>query len=240
MTVSSHPGDTEPVALITGAGSGIGRAAALELADRGWRLVLAGRRRALLEETAELADTECAVVAGDITREEDCRAMVAAAAEGLGRLDALVNNAGYAPHLPIDETTPAIINETFAVNSIGPAMLIHLAWPVFKRQNSGVIVNISTLGTQDPFPGFFAYAAAKGAVNLMTQSCAREGAEHGIKAFCIGPGAVETSMFRGIFGDAVPPEDCLPPEIVAKVIAECICGERESDNGTVIWMVAGG
>ncbi len=231
---------TEPVALITGAGSGIGRAAAVALADRGWRLVLVGRRRHTLEETAELADTECAIAAGDITREADCRAMIAAATDGLGRLDALINNAGYAPHLPIDQTTPEIIAEAFAINAIGPALLIHLAWPIFTGQGSGVIVNVSTLGTQDPFEGFFAYAAAKSAVNSMTRSCAKEGAAHGIKAFAIGPGAVETAMLRGIFGDAIPPEACLAPEVVATVIAECVCGERDGDNGSVIWMVADG
>ena len=230
----------QPVALITGAGSGIGRAAAVEMADRGWRLALAGRRRGLLEETAELADTECAVVAGDVAREDDCRAMIAAAAEGLGRLDALVNNAGWAPHLPIDQSTPEIIAGAFAVNAIGPAILIHLAWPIFTRQKSGVIVNVSSLATQDPFEGFFAYAAAKSAVNSMTRSCAKEGAPHGIKAFAMGPGAVETPMLRGIFGDSIPPENCLAPEVIAKVIAECICGEREGENGSVIWMVAGG
>jgi NAD(P)-dependent dehydrogenase (short-subunit alcohol dehydrogenase family) len=232
--------DAEPVALITGAGSGIGRAAAIELAGRGWRLVLVGRQRAPLEETAELADTECALAPGDITREGDCRAMIAAATDGLGGLDALVNNAGWAPHLPIDQTTPDIIADAFAVNAIGPAMLIQLAWPIFVRQGSGVIVNMSTLGTQDPFEGFFAYAAAKSAVNSMTRSCAKEGAAHGIRAFAIGPGAVETAMLRGIFGDSIPPENCLAPEVVATVIAECICGEREGDNGSVIWMVAGG
>ncbi|MFG0283707.1 MAG: SDR family oxidoreductase [Phycisphaerales bacterium JB039] len=229
----------QPVALITGAGSGIGRAAAIELADRGWRLALCARRREPLEETADLADTECVIAPGDVADVEDCRAMIAAATDGLGRLDALVNNAGYAPLLPIDQTDPDTIARAFAVNAIGPATLIHLAWPIFLRQKRGVVVNVSTLGTKDPFPGFFAYAASKAAVNLMTQSCASEGADHGVRAFAIAPGAVETGMLRELFSEQQLPRDqCLAPEAVAAVIAECVCGEREVDNGKVIWMSA--
>jgi NAD(P)-dependent dehydrogenase (short-subunit alcohol dehydrogenase family) len=229
----------QPVALITGAGSGIGRAAAIELADRDWRLVLCGRRRAPLEETAECADGECVVVTGDVADEGDCRAMIAAATDGLGGLDALVNNAGFAPLRPIDQTDPATIARALAVNAAGPAMLICLAWPVFAAQQRGVIVNISTMGTRDPFPGFFAYAASKAAVNLMTRSCAVEGEALGIRAFAIAPGAVETPMLRALFDESqIRPDRCLRPEAVAEVIAACIAGEREETSGSVIWMSA--
>jgi NAD(P)-dependent dehydrogenase (short-subunit alcohol dehydrogenase family) len=152
-----------------------------------------------------------------------------------GRLDNLINNAGLAPMLPIERTTPEVISEVFRVNTLGTAYAIHAAWPVFQRQRSGCIINLSTLGTIDPFPGFFAYAAAKAAVNLMTKVCASEGAPIGVRAFAIAPGAVETEMLRAIIPESVvAPEQTLPPEAVADVIAACIRGDRDAENGGVI------
>jgi NAD(P)-dependent dehydrogenase (short-subunit alcohol dehydrogenase family) len=225
-----------PAALITGAGSGIGRAIAAGLASREWRLALVGRRAEALRETARLcALAECAVIAADISKPSEALRTVDAAVASFGRIDALVNNAGSAPLLDIAAHTPEVLEEVYAVNALAPANLIARAWPVFKRQRRGCIVNVSTIGTVDPFPGFFGYAAAKAAVNLMARCCANEGKEWGITAYAVAPGAVETGMLRGNFPESVlPRERVLAPEDVAAVVIDCILGERAAENGGTI------
>lgn len=237
-----------PVALITGSGSGIGRAAALNLAREGFRLALVGRQAQPLHETAAAvrvhagqgtaeADDGPLVLPADVGDAGQIAAAIDAAVDRWSRLDALVNNAGAAPLLPIDQSTPAIIDETFRVNALAPAYAIAHAWPIFVRQRSGCIVNISTMGTDDPFPGFFAYAASKASVNLMARSCAKEGAAHRIRAFAIAPAAVETGMLRGLFSaEVIPPERCMSPKTVGAVIADCILGRRDADNGRTIFL----
>jgi NAD(P)-dependent dehydrogenase (short-subunit alcohol dehydrogenase family) len=228
------------VALITGAGSGIGRATALLLAGRGWDLALAGRREEMLRVTCAvcgLAPARVLVLGADLSEPAQAVAVVDRTLERFGRLDALINNAGLAPRLPIEGHTPALIDEVYAVNALAPAQAIARAWPAFVRQESGCIVNISTMGTIDPFPGFFAYASAKAAVNLQVLCAAREGAPHGIRAFAIAPGAVETEMFRKIATEEeFPRSRTLTPEAVAHVVLDCIEGRRAAENGRVIAM----
>jgi NAD(P)-dependent dehydrogenase (short-subunit alcohol dehydrogenase family) len=223
------------VALVTGAGSGIGRATAVLLARHGWNVALCGRRRAPLAETAALLGSASEVITADVGNAADAARMVESAVSRFGRLDALVNNAGYAPLLPIDRTTPEVIDEVYRVNALGPAYAIARAWPVFVRQRGGCIVNVSTLGTFDPFPGFFAYAAAKSAVNSMARSCAKEGVAHDIRAFAVAPGAVETAMLRAIIPESsLPRSATLAPEGVARVIVDAVTGRYDDRNGDTI------
>ncbi len=234
-----------PVAIITGAGSGIGRATAIMLAQRGYALVIMGRTRQDLTETASLtgAAERVEVVGGDVADPFQCKHVVARAVERFGRLDALINNAGLATLKPIDQTPPEVIEQSFRVNALGPALTIHHAWPVFKAQKAKgdavkpgpCVVNISTMGTIDPFPGFFAYAAAKAGVNLMARSCAKEGRSIGVRAFAVAPGAVETPMLRSLFDTrAVPAAACLAPEDIAGVVVDCVGGVFDARNGETI------
>lgn len=223
------------VAIVTGAGSGIGRATAVMLAQRAYRVTLVGRGEAPLRETAAPLPGQNLIIPADVARASECQRVISRTEAAFGRIDVLINNAGLAPLLPIDKTAPAIIDETFGVNALGPAYLIHYAWPVFVRQNRGCIVNVSTMGTLDPFHGYFAYAAAKASVNLMALSCANEGKKHGIRAFAIAPGAVETPMLRANFDESsLPRSRVLAPEAVAEVIVDCIEGKRDSDVGETI------
>jgi NAD(P)-dependent dehydrogenase (short-subunit alcohol dehydrogenase family) len=235
--MSSTQRSPAPVAFITGAGSGIGRATAVELASNGYRLVLVGRRLEPLRDTAAMlrAGSEAIPFVADVGSAEQIRGAIEHGLNTFGRLDALINNAGLAPLLPIDQHTPAIIDEVFRVNALAPAYAIRAAWPIFLRQRSGRIVNISTLGTIDPFPGFFAYAAAKAAVNLMAKSCHIEGRVHGIRAFAVAPGAVETKMLRAIIPEsALPKSAAMSPDTVARVIADCARGLRDAESGQTI------
>lgn len=231
---------SSPVAIITGAGSGIGLAAARMLADEGWTIVLAGRREAQLHAAAgTLAPGPHHCVPTDVGDPDSCDALVRHASDACGRIDALINNAGFAPLIPLAKHTPALVRESFEINAIGPANLILATWPHMLAQKSGRIVNVSSIATVDPFPGFFAYAAAKSSLELMVRSIAKEGAEAGIKAFAVAPGAVETEMLRSIISENVlSPAKTLTPDAVATIIADCALGRRDVENGRTIHVLS--
>jgi len=230
-----------PVALITGAGSGIGRAAARMFHERNFMLVLVGRTAEKLAETSRAIGAEDAlVVTGDIADREFPHACIDRSVERFGRLDVLVNNAGVAPLATIPHTDEATLDACFRVNTFGPALLIARAWPTFVRQRSGCVVNVSTIGTSDPFAGFFAYAASKSALDSFTRSIAREGRSAGITAYSVNPGAVETPLLRQNFDEAMLPRSkTIPADDVARIIVGCACGERPEDNGRTILLPSG-
>lgn len=244
-----------PVGLITGAGSGIGRAIAANLAAKGWRIMAVGRHEGTLRQTLEL----CTKLGGpgglvytcDVGDADQGRTAVATAFSRFGRLDALINNAGAAPKVSAAEHTKEHIAQAFAVNAIGPANMIAEAlarWSKGEAPGLGpdaaqrprswlgpAIVNVSSLAAADPFPGFFAYGASKAAVNLLTRAAHNEYAPVGLRAFAVAPGAVETPLLRSIIPAAVlPASRCLAPEVVASVVVECVLGQRESSRGEVI------
>lgn len=227
----------QPVALVTGASSGIGLATSRLLAEQGYHVVLGARKQGPLSDAAASIEGSTTIAHLDVADQCQCRALIDRIDDELGRIDVLVNNAGYAPLLPIDQTDDQTIEKAYRINAMGPASLIAHAWPMFRAQESGCIINISTMGTDNPFPGFFAYAASKAAVNLMTRSCAKEGAEFNIRSFAVAPGAVETPMLRSLFDtETLPESDCLSPDEVADVIVSCVSGEMDDKNGEVIWV----
>lgn len=235
-----------PVVIITGAGSGIGRATAINLSQRGCRLVLNGRRKEALAETGRLLAGEALLVPGDIGDPKTSDLLITEAERGFGRVDAIVSNAGWAPCKPIENHTPELIRKTFEVNALGPAYLFSAGWRQFRVQNSrddaagrkasgGCIVLVSSMATLDPFPGLFAYAAAKSSLNSMARSAAAEAADLGIRCFVVAPGAVETDMLREVVDrDLLPAARTLKPEQVAEVIAECVAGLRDEQAGQTL------
>lgn len=229
--------DAHPVSIVTGAGSGIGAACARMLAARGHAVVLVGRRHDRLEHTRASMEepSRHLSLAADIADSGLAYEVVDRAVQAFGRIDALVLCAGSAPHKPIDQTSEEVLEEAFFVNAFGPAFLITRAWTQFKAQRSGRVVLVSTLGTVDPFPGFFAYAAAKSACDSFVRSIKTEGRAIGVKGFAVNPGAVETAMLRRNFSEKlVPAHRALPPEHVAEIVVACACGERDEDNGKAI------
>ena len=230
-----------PVAVITGASSGIGRAVALALARLGWRLCLAARHAHPLEQVADearaLGAADLMIKGTNIGIPAEAENLIDFTAEAFGRIDALINNAGLALLKPIGSMTAREIEQLFAVNAEGPAIAINRAWPVMVRNGGGRIVCVSTLGTRDPFAGFFGYAAAKCAMNSFVRSIAREGRAGNIRGFAVAPGAVETPMLRSMFDErALPAARCLQPADVADVIVACAVGQRDDMNGQTIWL----
>lgn len=230
-----------PVAVLTGASSGIGLATARLLASSGWRIALVARDPARLEQaraTLHNPDTH-RIIPSDLALQGAPDHVISTTLSHFKRIDALINNAGLAPLLPIDKHDEALLQRLYTVNAIAPARAIAACWPHFVTRRSGVIVNVSTLGTRDPFPGFFGYASSKAAVNLLAQSAAKEGKPHNIRAFSVAPGAVETPMLRALFDtSAIPSSSCLSPDDVARVIVDCVEGRRDQDNGKVIYLSA--
>lgn len=234
--------DQPKIAIVTGAGSGIGRSVCELLAERGYSVVLVGRRREPLVETAECMDGDSLVVPADMGTEAGVETVLASTLEGFGRIDAIVNNAAVAQLSPLAEHTWDQLDRMCRVNTIGPAALVARAWGAIAQRHASTgeitrVVNVSSMATADPFPGLSGYAATKGGVNVLTRAIANEGESVGIRAFAVAPGAVETAMLRDMFTEAdLPRSGTLDPEEVASVIVACAAGERDEENGSVIFI----
>lgn len=225
----------QPVAIITGGGRGIGRAAAIELASRGYLPVVVARTQSELDETIALAGTGEAVAADVASPDEPAR-VVEHVISRFGRLDALVNNAGFASMQPIERTDDAIWQQSIDVNLSSTFRFSRDAWP-HLRAARGAIVNVSSESTRDPFPGFAAYAAAKAGVNGLSLALAREGAADGIRVYTVSPGSSETAMFRSLVSEQQWGRDkTLDPADIARVIADCLTGPLRHTVGEVIYL----
>jgi NAD(P)-dependent dehydrogenase (short-subunit alcohol dehydrogenase family) len=235
------------VALITGGGSGIGLAIATQLAARGWSLAIVGRDQAKLDRARRALGGNVEALVADLADADAAAGVVDRCVARLGRLDALINNAGWSPAATIAQTSVALAREIFEVNAISPCVMISRAWGHFERQHSAqlagtpVIINISSIATRDPFPILYAYAAAKASVNLLALSAARDGAAIGVRAFSVAPGAVETDLLRTLVSkEHLPTSATLSPETVAAVVIDCIEGRRDQENGTTIYIPSPG
>jgi NAD(P)-dependent dehydrogenase (short-subunit alcohol dehydrogenase family) len=231
---------SQPVALVTGASSGIGADTALVLAEAGYAVLMVARTADRLDAARQrvVDDVPDAVVAthpADVTDPAACDAAVAEVIERFGRLDALVNCAGSAPLQPILKITDDALDACLAVNLKSVIYLTRSAWPHFRQQKAGVVVSVSSMATVDPFTGFNIYAAAKAGVNLFTKCIADEGKRLNIRAAAIAPGAVETPMLRQNFPEkAIPTSKTLDPMAVAGAILDLVTGDRDHEPGETI------
>lgn len=229
------------IAIVTGASSGIGRQTSILLASEGYHLALVGRDQHKLNQTAQMAHESSAVdislepIQTDLCDPQAAGTVITTILKKFGRIDALANVAGYAPMMPIEQVTPTMWQKVVDTNLSSIVNLTAAVWPIFNQQNGGIIVNVSSMASIDPFPGLSIYATAKAAVNMFTRCTAQEGADVGIKAVAIAPGAVETPMLRSLFDEAtLGPDQTLDPKTVAQIIVECITGNRPFDPGQTI------
>ncbi len=163
--------------------------------------------------------------------------IVAAALATFGQVDAVVNNAGVAPSLTVEETTDEHWRQVIDTNLTAAFAVVRAAWPTFRRQGHGVVVNVSSQAARDPWPGFAAYGAAKAGLAAMGLSLAREGAMIGVRAYTVAPGATETAMLRALRGpDQFAPDRAMDPAEVAAVIAACVVDGGGHASGDVIWL----
>ena len=178
------------VALITGAGTGIGKGIAQRFAAEGARIVIAARREEKLRETAALAPAQISYVRMDLTSRADRIAAVEAVRERHGRLDVLVNNAGCQIAKPFVEQSEDEIAEVFTTNLISTAQLIQRCLPLL-RESRGNVVNISsTAGRYTPVPsaGITTYSASRGGMNQLTRTLATELGPMGVRINAVAPG----------------------------------------------------
>jgi len=239
--VSNLAGVTQRVALVTGAGSGIGAATVRRLSADGFHVVAVGRRRDPLDAVAATCPAgSVSVDTLDVADTAAAAEFVQATAERHGGLHVVVNSAGTARQVGIADTTPAYFAEVIAVNLAGPAAIISAAWPTFERQGEGCIVNLSSLAQLDPFPGFFAYAPSKAGLHLVGVVANNEGAAAGIRAFTLAAGVVDTPLFRSLMPEGLPPDQMLEPDDMADVVADCIAGRHDDAAGQVLAVVPSG
>jgi NAD(P)-dependent dehydrogenase (short-subunit alcohol dehydrogenase family) len=195
---------TNPVVLITGALTGIGRATAIAFAQEGARIIVSGRReeegRKLETELRELG-AEAEFIRADVRHEDDVRNLVDQTVQRFGRLDVAVNNAGTEGKTgPITEQSPESYAATFDTNVLGTLLSLKHELRVMSAQRSGSIVNLSSTFGRVGAPGASLYVASKHAVEGLTKSAALEGAPFGVRVNVVAPGPIETEMLSRFAG----------------------------------------
>jgi NAD(P)-dependent dehydrogenase (short-subunit alcohol dehydrogenase family) len=195
------------VALITGAGSGIGRAIALAFAREGAQVALVGRRQDRLDTVVrEIGSSHALALPGDISGARVAQAAVARAVKRFGRLNVLVNNAGVLIPGTAESHTEEEWDQTFSVNVRALWLLCRAALPRMRDAGGGSIINISSVLGLVGARNRAAYAASKGAVTLLTRAMALDHAQENIRVNCICPGIVETEMVADFILKAPDPE----------------------------------
>jgi NAD(P)-dependent dehydrogenase (short-subunit alcohol dehydrogenase family) len=213
----------KPVALITGASQGLGRALAEALAAQGWRLVIDARRADRLDAAAAAIRSttntaEVIAVVGDVA-DPAHRAELVAAVEAFGRLDVLVNNAstlGASPLPALDSIDLDVLRTTFEVNVVAPLALVQTLLP-WLESSKGTIVNVTSDAAVEPYEGWGGYGSSKAALEHLSAILAAEHPE--LRVRWVDPGDMRTEMHQ----DAFPGEDIsdrpLPESVVPRLVA---------------------
>jgi NAD(P)-dependent dehydrogenase (short-subunit alcohol dehydrogenase family) len=190
------------VALITGGGTGIGRAIALEFAREGANVALTGRRLEKLKEVAGEIKKQgggAKAIECDVTRARDAERAVRETAKQFGKLDVLVNNAGILSVATVERISEAEWDRVMTVNVKGPFLMSRAALKEFRKAGRGAIVNIGSVLGLMAMKDRAAYCASKGGVTLLTKAMALDHAHENVRVNCICPAIVETELVRGLF-----------------------------------------
>jgi NAD(P)-dependent dehydrogenase (short-subunit alcohol dehydrogenase family) len=227
VTASPDTALPAPVAVVTGAGSGLGRVISHALLAEGFRVALLGRTPRSLEETATAAPGPVLVLPADVSSASDVEAAFASAVDAWGRVDLLVNNAGvFGPSGDIDEVPVDEWRRTVDINLVGSFLCARAAFGVMKAQKpqGGRIVNIGSVSAQAPRPGSSAYTATKHAITGLTKSLSLDGRPYTIACAQLDIGNAETAMTRDSMRAArqadgsVRAEPLFDPEHVGRLV----------------------
>ena len=180
--------------LITGSSTGFGRELAEEALAQGYRVVATARKPEVLADLVEkFPETACAVKM-DVTKPDEVRAAIAEAVKEFGRVDVLVNNAGYGLIGAVEEATEAQFRHQFETNVFGAVDVMKAVLPQMREQKNGHILNVSSVGGFIAFPSAGYYTATKFALEAFSEAIAAEAAHHGIKVTIVEPGAFRTDF----------------------------------------------
>lgn len=195
-------------ALVTGGASGFGAEIVLSYVREGAKVVILDLNGNGAQKIADATGGHAIAVAGDVTKQSDINAAVKRAVDTFGKLDIVVNNAGWTfRNKPMLEVSEAEFDKVFAINVKSIFLMTNAVVPVMRKQKSGRIINIGSTAGLRPRPGLTWYNATKGAVNLMSKSMAVELAPDGIRVNCIAPVIGETALLESFMGMPDTPEN---------------------------------
>ncbi len=237
------------VAIVTGAGRGIGRGIAEKLAAEGAKVVAADVNEQTARETAQALGGEAIGLRADVTSRESVVAMVSAVVERFGRIDALVNNAGWDKVGPFLQSKETDWEKVIAINLYGTLNCCKAVLPVMVNQGYGKVVNISSDAGRVGSSGEAVYSAAKGGIIAFTKTLAREMARYRINVNCVCPGPADTPLFAELGEDnpklrealekAIPFRRLARPQDIANAVAFLVSDEAEYITGQTL-SVSGG
>jgi short-subunit dehydrogenase len=212
--------------VITGASSGIGRAAALEFARRGANLILGARRGEMLEDVArgcrELG-VSCTAVVADVTKREDCKRLIDAA----GRVDVLVNNAGFAIYDSIEDARPADLEAMMQTNFFGAVWCTQAVLPAMLARGDGTIVNVSSITGLMGYARMGGYCATKFAMIGFTEALRDEVIGRGVRVAMVCPATTDTEFFVKAERGKMPAASRLILSMKPEHVARAICDSAE-------------
>lgn len=224
--MSNRRASSRPLALVTGAGSGVGRATTLRLLQAGWDVAASGRRAETLRETAALAPAarraRLHLLACDLADPAAIARLAARAERITGRLDALVNAAGHnIPQRSLEVLTPEDYRAVMAANIDGVLRLVQAVLPRMRHAGQGTIVNVgSEAGRQASAKSGAAYVISKFGLTGLTQTINAEERDRGIRACCVFPGDIDTALLTK--RPSPPPPEARARMLRAEDVAECI------------------
>jgi 2-hydroxycyclohexanecarboxyl-CoA dehydrogenase len=235
------------IAIVTGAGQGIGRGIALKLAAEGATVVVTDINEATAKDTA--AEIGGVGIRTDVTSRESVEALVEQVVRQFGRIDVLVNNAGWDKSGPFLDSDPADWDRVIAINLYGVLHTSKAVLPIMAAQGAGSVVNLASDAGRVGSSGEAVYSAAKGGVIAFTKATAREMARHQVNANCVCPGPTDTALFASMGGDnpklrealtkAIPFRRLAQPEDLANVVAFLASDEAAYVTGQTV-SVSGG
>lgn len=224
------------VAIITGAGTGIGRACAIAFAREGAKLVLVGRRKAILESVAHECGNAPLVVSADISEQNDIERVVSETVARFGRIDVLLNNAGILHIGTAEQITPEQWDETFRINVRGLWLLSRAVLPHFRNAGKGSIVNVASVLGVNGARFRAAYAASKGAVVLLTKCMAIDHGPENIRVNALCPSFIETDLTAAVLANASDPDAMRRERISVHPIGRL--GRPEDTAGLAVFLAS--
>ena len=242
----------DKVCIVTGGGSGIGRATCLLFAREGALLVVADKSLSGAEVVAEEAGPAALAIETNVSDSQSVQALVRRTVEHFGRLDVLVNNAGYGITGSVVETDESAWDRLMAVNLTGVFYGCKYAIPVMQRQGSGVIVNTASITAIVGIRDRAAYCASKGGVAALTKAMALDHATDGIRVNCIAPGTVDSPYYQEMLAKSDDPVGlrrslagrqamgrCGAPEEIANGMLFLACDDSSFATGSVLTVDGG-